>query len=271
MTLWLATTNSHKIKEIESFFKKISEQNLKDQGLNKQDVGVQNFKKDLETQDLGEQDLEIKNKIKHFKKFNRILFKGLKDIEDYTPPKETGKTFKQNAKIKSTSLFNFLKNKNLLKDKNTLVLGEDSGIEVFALNKEPGIYSARYALLFTNPILKNEKPDAHQAKCNAPKTNDQKNNDLLLYNLKDKQDRRAKYICALSVISANGEQYFFEGFCHGLIALKESGNHGFGYDPLFIPEKKSQTFGNLPKDYKDKVSHRNQALIQLTKKILSNT
>ena len=200
MTIWLATTNAHKIKEIQSFLK------------------------------------EYKN----------LKFKSLKDLQLYTPPEETGNSFKANSEIKSQHLFETLTKSSAL-EKNTLVLAEDSGLEVKSLDGAPGIYSARYS---------------------GDNATDEKNNELLLEEMKDKSDRKAQYVCVISVIMNNGKKHFFEGFCKGSIASKKSGDGGFGYDPLFIPEQQTQSFGDLPKEFKESISHRSQALKQFEKQIL---
>ena len=192
MTIWLATTNAHKIKEIQSFFKS----------------------------------------------FENLQFQSPKNLKEYTPPEETGISFKENAEIKASHFFYLLK-KQLLWSKDALVLGEDSGIEVQALNGEPGIYSARYS---------------------GKDANDSKNNKLLLDKMNGKQDRAAQYVCAICAINDSGDKSYFQGVCRGSIALKERGKNGFGYDPLFIPKGESQSFGELTKEFKESVSHRSQAL-----------
>ena len=203
ITFWLATTNSHKIKEIESFFKK--------------------------------------------NQTTLLSFKSLKDIKNYTPPKETGTSFKENAEIKSFQLLIFLNQKNLLANKEVWILGEDSGLEVESLNNSPGIFSARYG---------------------GEQTTDQKNNRLLLHNLKDKKTREAQYICALSCLSPSGKKLFFQGLCKGSIGFEERGENGFGYDPLFIPKGETQSLGELSPEFKEKISHRAQALKELKKSLL---
>ena len=126
-------------------------------------------------------------------------------------------------------------------------MGEDSGLEVKALKGKPGIHSARYS--------------GHQA-------TDQKNNHLLLKNLSGQTDRRARYVCVLSCrpfkenyLNLPKEEFVFEGFCPGSIALEEKGQGDFGYDPLFIPKEKQKPLENF---------HPNLKKISLTVFRLSN-
>ena len=214
MTLWLATTNAHKIREIKSFFK---------------DTPA------LQVLDLSD--------IKSFVT-NRA----------YTPPEETGNSFRKNASIKSAGLLSFLKDSDFPLPKPLWIVGEDSGLEVKALNEEPGVHSARYS---------------------GPQTTNQKNNKLLLKNLLEQTDRRARYVCVLSCRpfeenfkespSLNEKEFVFKGFCSGSIALEEKGRGGFGYDPLFIPQGETKTFGELSPQFKESISHRIQALKQFAK------
>lgn len=218
MTLWLATTNVHKIKEIKSFFKDTS---------------------DLQFLDLSD-----------IKKFitNR----------NYISPEETGDSFKENASIKSAGLLKFLKNSASTLPKPLWIVGEDSGLEVKALNGKPGVHSARYS---------------------GPEATDQKNNRLLLKNLLEQTNRTARYVCTLScrplekglkeLSLFKKKELIFEGFCSGSIALKERGQGGFGYDPLFIPQGETKTFGELSPQFKETISHRTHALKQLAIHLLS--
>ena len=175
----------------------------------------------------------------------KSFFKGSFDfcdithLKNYTPPEETGLTFKENAKIKVKSLATFFNYSKVIS--NPLILGEDSGLEVFSLNGEPGIHSARYSGLHGN---------------------DRQNNQLLLKNMEGQKNRKARYVCALCCLFKN-KIFFFEGELKGSIAFKEKGTNGFGYDPLFIPEGEKKTLGELPSDLKQTISHRVRALGKL--------
>ena len=184
--------------------------------------------------------------IKFFSSFLQIskanlLIKSLKDLENYKPVEETGVTFKENAILKSRHLLKDLKKRGLLPSP-LWILAEDSGLEVESLVGAPGIYSARYS---------------------GPNANDRRNNQLLLKNLKNHKNRKARYVCALSFIlvrEAKTNEEFFEGCCEGKIAHEERGKGGFGYDPLFIPKGETKTFGELTFQFKQEISHRKKAL-----------
>jgi XTP/dITP diphosphohydrolase len=127
------------------------------------------------------------------------------------------------------------------------VLADDSGLEVFALNGEPGIYSARYS---------------------GGHGNDTSNNDLLLKKMENVEDRRARYFCALSyqtVSQVDGkfsisEPRIFEGECRGSINHTPVGDMGFGYDPLFVPDGETRTFAQMELEEKKAISHRGNAI-----------
>jgi len=114
---------------------------------------------------------------------------------------------------------------------------EDTGLEVFALNGEPGVKSARYA---------------------GDEKNFQANIDKLLLKLKDIPDRSARFRTVISLIWDNKE-YFFEGTCEGHIIAEQKGNSGFGYDPVFIPDGSEKTFAEMSLEEKNLFSHRRKA------------
>jgi XTP/dITP diphosphohydrolase len=111
---------------------------------------------------------------------------------------------------------------------------EDTGLEVHALDGAPGVHTARYAGDQRDP-------------------ND--NIALLLRNLEDKSDRSAQFRTIIALI-LDGKEYTFEGICPGSIATSKSGQGGFGYDPIFIPDGYTQTFAELGDDVKNQISHR---------------
>jgi len=121
------------------------------------------------------------------------------------------------------------------------VFSEDTGLEVFALNGEPGVKSARYA---------------------GDDKNFQANIDKLLLNLKNHSDRSAQFRTVVSLIW-NNHEYQFEGICKGNIALIQTGKEGFGYDPVFIPDGASDSFATMSMDEKNQFSHRKKAIVQL--------
>jgi XTP/dITP diphosphohydrolase len=118
---------------------------------------------------------------------------------------------------------------------------EDTGLEVYALNGEPGVHSARYA---------------------GVGRSFEKNIEKLLANLKDLPDRRARFRTVISLIW-KGQEYFFEGVCEGHILLSPDGEGGFGYDPVFAPEGETRSFARMSAEEKNRYSHRRKAADQL--------
>lgn len=143
-------------------------------------------------------------------------------------PDETGTTFEQNSYIKA-------KEAALLS--NSIALADDSGLCVEALNGEPGIHSARY----------DKTPQARI--------------DKLLNNLTDVANRKAKFVCAMTLVDKFGNILDEEiGECHGKIAQSQAGINGFGYDPIFIVEGYNKTMAEMSEELKNSISHRGQAL-----------
>jgi len=151
-------------------------------------------------------------------------------------------SFKGNAIKKAQTIYDELQKKGFL---DVLVISDDSGISVPALNNEPGVYSARYAGL------------------NA---NDKENNQKLICELnKLKLEITPAFYTACIAIVYNKEVYTVHGFMYGKVINKELGENGFGYDPMFIPNGFSKTLGELDFEVKQEFSHRNRAL-KLAKK-----
>lgn len=166
---------------------------------------------------------EVKEVVKnHFK----IL--SLKDINCHEDIEETGTTLEENALIKA----------RYVKEKYGYdCFGDDTGLEVEALNGEPGVYSARYA------------GDAHNSKANIAK---------LLKALDGEDNRKARFRTVIALI-LDGKEYLFDGVVTGSIGTEEKGSAGFGYDPVFKPEGHEQTFAQLGMDVKNDISHRARA------------
>ena len=120
---------------------------------------------------------------------------------------------------------------------------DDTGLEVEALNGEPGVLSARYAGLQKNA---------------------EDNMALLLTNLKDKPNRSAQFRTVIALI-IDGEEHLFEGVAKGTIIETKQGNEGFGYDPIFVPSNKTKTFGEMKPSQKYKMDHRYQAFKKIRK------
>ncbi|WP_204171854.1 XTP/dITP diphosphatase [Staphylococcus sp. GDY8P100P] len=146
---------------------------------------------------------------------------------------ETGTTFEDNAKLKSEAAAQAL---------NKPVIADDSGLEVFALNGEPGVYSARYAGL--------EKDDDANIK-------------KVLEQLGDTEDRRAQFVCVVSLSAPNEKTIQFKGTVQGEITLNKIGDEGFGYDPIFYVPDLNKTMAQLQAHEKSKISHRGKAIDQL--------
>jgi|SRR5690606_30049990 len=162
---------------------------------------------------------------------NKFILKSLSDIGCFDDIPETGDTFVENAKQKT----------DYIVDRYGLdCFGDDSGLEIDALNKEPGVYSARYS-----------------------GTRDMEQNiDLVLSKLADNPARTARFRTVISLF-LRGEQYFFEGTIEGHIIAERRGSGGFGYDPIFIPEGYDRTFAEMSAEEKNKISHRARAVEQL--------
>ncbi|HEV3326313.1 MAG TPA: RdgB/HAM1 family non-canonical purine NTP pyrophosphatase [Puia sp.] len=118
---------------------------------------------------------------------------------------------------------------------------EDTGLEVPALNGEPGVKSARYA---------------------GDQRSDKKNIEKLLHRLNDNNDRHARFRTVISLIW-EGQEHLFEGICEGHILLSPAGENGFGYDPVFVPKGESRSFAQLSLEEKNRYSHRRKAADQL--------
>lgn len=156
----------------------------------------------------------------------------LTDINCTDDIEETGLSFNENASIKSRYIFN----------KYGLdCFGDDSGLEIDALNGEPGIYSARYAGTHGD----------HAA-----------NITKVLQNLQGQTNRNARFRTVISLMW-QGQEHFFEGTVEGTIRHELSGNGGFGYDPIFQPNGYNITFAEMSMDEKNAISHRARALESL--------
>ncbi len=146
------------------------------------------------------------------------------------PIEEDGLTFEDNAVKKA--LFTAFAT-------GLWTLADDSGLEVDALDNAPGVRSARYA---------------------GEPSQDAANNALLLKNLAHSTNRRARFRCALALCSPKGHCQVVDGVCPGSLLTAPRGANGFGYDPLFVPDRYTKTFAEMPDTEKNKISHRAQAL-----------
>lgn len=156
---------------------------------------------------------------------------NLTDIGCTTDIPETGATFAENAGLKSQYVW-----ENYSLD----CFADDSGLEIEALNNEPGIYSARY----------------------SGNRNDQENLELVLEKLKGVQNRKANFRTVVSLV-LDGKQHLFEGVIYGTIREAASGDQGFGYDPIFEPQGYDRTFAEMSMTEKNEISHRALAMQKL--------
>ncbi|MFC4355983.1 XTP/dITP diphosphatase [Chryseomicrobium palamuruense] len=158
--------------------------------------------------------------------------KTLNDVASHIDVEETSSTFEGNAILKAEAL---------AKELHTFVIADDSGLEVDALDGEPGIYSARYA---------GEAKD------------DNANMDLLLQNLEGIEDekRTARFVCAIAVAAPGKETETYRGTCEGRIAFERKGAYGFGYDPIFWVPELGKMMAELKPEEKAAISHRGQAI-----------
>ena len=191
MELWVATSNSHKLKEYKNLTTSID-----------------------------------------------ISIHSQNEIDFYTSPEETGKTFYENAVIKAESFHSTLGKSDIY------VMAEDSGLVVEGLDGLPGIHSARYA-------GKNARDSENNAKL------------LKMLKFKSPANRNAHFHCSICLIGPDKKKIEFTGQIQGTISKKLSGTQGFGYDPLFIPEGEEKTMADLGDIFKNKHSHRSKAFKQL--------
>ena len=176
-----------------------------------------------------------------FKEISHLISKKYKKISPLTlkikSPKETGKTFSSNSKLKANFFSKFV---------NYPVISDDSGLCVKMLNNKPGVHSARLA---------QRKGSFLQAM------------KFILKKLEKKKNRSAYFICSLSFCDTNGKITSIVGKINGKISHKILGKKGFGYDSIFIPKNKNITFGQMSKSQKIKIDHRFIAFKKLKKKI----
>lgn len=181
-----------------------------------------------------------KGKIAEFRtlfKQKDIKVRSLADLTvDIPEIEETGDTFTENAQIKAETVSRII---------NAPVIADDSGLVVDALDGRPGVYSARYA---------------------GEETNDVKNYEKILQEMQfiDNIKRTARFVAVLALARPGESTVYFEGHCEGIIAQEASGEFGFGYDPIFIPDGFNKTMAQLSEEEKNKISHRYHALQKLT-------
>lgn len=154
---------------------------------------------------------------------------SLRELEAGEDLPETGPTLEANATQKARYIYEKF---------GMNCFADDTGLEIAALGGRPGVWSARYA---------------------GPACRSEDNTRKVLAELKDVEDRSARFRTVIALI-VDGQEYLFEGVIHGSIALSPSGEGGFGYDPIFIPEGESRSFAVMTLEEKNRISHRGRAV-----------
>ena len=161
----------------------------------------------------------------------------LQQAFDIPPIEETGSTFEENALLKAKTVYDII---------GLPVIGDDSGLEVVALNNQPGVYSSRFA---------------------GDNASDDDNIDKLLRKMHNipTEKRTARFRCVVAFLgtSSDDQPVFFEGEWAGYIAKERTGKNGFGYDPVFVDLQSNLTAAELESDQKNKISHRGKAMQSL--------
>ena len=166
-------------------------------------------------------------------------FSSLQEFDHIGSAEENGTTYSENAIAKAQFY---------AAETGLIALADDSGLEVSALSGAPGVHSARYA---------------------GEHASDADRRQLLLSELSNNSDRRARFVCVVAIAHPSGSVLnISEGICSGTLTSEPRGHGGFGYDPLFIPNGHTQTFAELPDSLKNLISHRALALAQ-TKEFLA--
>lgn len=168
-----------------------------------------------------------------------IRLESIGSYPDAPDVEETGATFAENAVLKA---------KAAAQHTGLWAMADDSGLEVDALDGQPGVYSARFA---------------------GPGATDADNNEKLLKLMADVPDdrRTARFRCAIALAAPDGRIFVDEGTCEGRIARTPRGEGGFGYDPLFVVPELGRTFAELPAAEKDRISHRGRALTAVRRRL----
>lgn len=192
---------------------------------------------------------------------------SLRDIGFESDIEETGTTLEENSAIKARTVADFIcRQQATISTRIDGVFADDTGLEIDALGGRPGVYTARWYLQPTPSLPEGKEPYTEMMIFAA-------NRAKALRELNGKEERGAQFrtvvtLIMLSAISGqSSEMKQVEGVVRGRIATEEYGEGGFGYDPVFIPEGYDKTFGELPAEIKNNISHRARALEALVKVI----
>lgn len=223
-TLVIASSNAHKISEVQEIMRACAHQLLDG---NAQESNLSH----VQAQHIAS-----------------LCVRPLSDFGEAPEPIEDGTTFEENARIKAQSARQFLVSQGM----SFPVLADDSGLEVDALEGEPGVLSARYAGRHGDDAANNERVLHELAKRCAH----------------EPHQRRARFVCALCYLDAKGEEKLVRGTVEGYIGQREQGDGGFGYDPLFVSDCYAPlTLAQVDARLKNQVSHRGNALRILVQKL----
>ena len=175
----------------------------------------------------------------------------MKEAGIHCEVEENGKTFSENARIKADGIASVLKKmyQNAGKEYTDIVLADDSGLEIDALNKEPGVYSARYM---------GEDTPYHEK------------NMSLVSRLEGVpvEKRTARFVCAIAAVLPDGTVIDTQATIEGYIGYEEKGENGFGYDPIFCVPEYNCTTAELSMEQKNKISHRGKALAAMKEELI---
>lgn len=175
-----------------------------------------------------------KNKVIELKRllndYPQYEVNSLSDMNIKDDIEETGLTFEENARLKALHIYRLT---------GIACIADDSGLEIEALNNEPGVYSARYLGENTAYTIKNQ---------------------VILDRMKDCTNRFARFVSVVCLVLNEDEVYSFEGIMPGSIGFEAKGDNGFGYDPIFVPLGYDLSYAEMELDVKNKLSHRGQAL-----------
>lgn len=163
----------------------------------------------------------------------KVSIRSMKEAGIDIPILENGKSFAENAGIKAKAVAAFAK--------GAIVMADDSGLEIDYLNKEPGIYSARYLGEDTSYRVKNQN---------------------LIERLEgvSERERTARFVCAIACVMPDGRLFTKEATIEGWIGYEEKGTNGFGYDPIFMVYEYGKSTAELSEEEKNAISHRGKAL-----------
>lgn len=184
---------------------------------------------------IGTANLGKVNDFKQLLERDGVIVKSLHDFPELIEIEETGRTFAENAILKAETLSRL---------HNQIVIADDSGLEVEALNGRPGVYSARYA-----GEHKSDEDNVRKVLAEMEGIHNEK--------------RKAAFVCILALAIPGKQTHIFEGKCKGYVTEEPKGDNGFGYDPIFFVPEKGKTMAEMSTAEKNELSHRRRALDKL--------